>query len=74
VATGKKVMSSAADNLKRVTLELGNNDAGIVLPGTAVDALLDDMRVSGKISSVRLFRSSGTGRSRKRSPAPMLSL
>lgn len=30
-ATGKKVMQSAADTLKRVTLELGGNDAGIVL-------------------------------------------
>jgi len=31
-ATGKKVMSSAANTLKRLTLELGGNDAGIVLP------------------------------------------
>ena len=31
-ATGKKVMQSAAGNLKRVTLELGGNDAAIVLP------------------------------------------
>ena len=31
-ATGKKVMQSAAENLKRVTLELGGNDAAIVLP------------------------------------------
>lgn len=30
-ATGKKVMGSAAGNLKRLTLELGGNDAGIVL-------------------------------------------
>jgi acyl-CoA reductase-like NAD-dependent aldehyde dehydrogenase len=29
--TGKKIMQSAAGNLKRVTLELGGNDAGIVL-------------------------------------------
>ena len=29
--TGKKVMSSAAQTIKRVTLELGGNDAGIVL-------------------------------------------
>lgn len=29
--TGKRVMASAADSLKRVTLELGGNDAGIVL-------------------------------------------
>jgi acyl-CoA reductase-like NAD-dependent aldehyde dehydrogenase len=31
VATGKKVMASAAGTLKRVTLELGGNDAAIVL-------------------------------------------
>lgn len=30
-ATGKKVMSSAAETIKRLTLELGGNDAGIVL-------------------------------------------
>lgn len=31
-STGKKVMQAASGNLKRVTLELGGNDAGIVLP------------------------------------------
>lgn len=31
-ATGKKVMQSASVNLKRLTLELGGNDAAIVLP------------------------------------------
>ena len=30
-ATGKRIMASAAGNLKRLTLELGGNDAGIVL-------------------------------------------
>src|SRR5262249_54375396 len=30
-ATGKKVMASAAETLKRITLELGGNDAGVVL-------------------------------------------
>ena len=30
-ATGRKVMASAADTVKRVTLELGGNDAAIVL-------------------------------------------
>ena len=33
-ATGKKVMSSASNTLKALTLELGGNDAGIVLPDT----------------------------------------
>ncbi len=31
IATGKKILAAAAGNLKRVTLELGGNDAGIVL-------------------------------------------
>ena len=34
--TGKKIMQSAAGNLKRITLELGGNDAAIVLPDTNV--------------------------------------
>lgn len=29
--TGRKIMASASDTLKRITLELGGNDAGIVL-------------------------------------------
>jgi acyl-CoA reductase-like NAD-dependent aldehyde dehydrogenase len=32
--TGKRVMASAASNLKRVTLELGGNDAAIILKDT----------------------------------------
>lgn len=32
-ATGRKVMAGAAGTLKRLTLELGGNDAAIVLPG-----------------------------------------
>jgi acyl-CoA reductase-like NAD-dependent aldehyde dehydrogenase len=33
IATGKKVMASAAEGVTPVTLELGGNDAGIMLPG-----------------------------------------
>jgi aldehyde dehydrogenase (NAD+) len=36
-ATGRRVMGSAADTLKRITLELGGNDASIVLPDVDVD-------------------------------------
>jgi acyl-CoA reductase-like NAD-dependent aldehyde dehydrogenase len=35
IATGKKVMASAAANTKRVTVELGGNDAAIVLGDVA---------------------------------------
>lgn len=38
-ATGRKVMESAAATLKRVTLELGGNDAAIVLPDVDIDAV-----------------------------------
>lgn len=35
-ATGKRVMESAAKDMKRITLELGGNDAAIVLPDADV--------------------------------------
>lgn len=34
--TGRRIMESASVNLKRLTLELGGNDAGIVLPGADI--------------------------------------
>lgn len=37
-ATGRRVMQSAASSLKRLTLELGGNDAAIVLPDVDVKA------------------------------------
>jgi acyl-CoA reductase-like NAD-dependent aldehyde dehydrogenase len=37
--TGRKVMQSAAKNLKRLTLELGGNDAAIVMPDVDVEKL-----------------------------------
>lgn len=42
-ATGRKVMGSAADTLKRVTLELGGNDAGIVLPDADPAAIAEGL-------------------------------
>lgn len=36
--TGKTIMKSAADSLKRLTLELGGNDAGIVLADADITA------------------------------------
>ncbi len=43
IATGKKIMGAAAEALRRVTLELGGNDAGIVLPGTNITPLLEKL-------------------------------
>jgi acyl-CoA reductase-like NAD-dependent aldehyde dehydrogenase len=42
-ATGRKVMASAADTLKRLTLELGGNDAGIVLPDADPKAIAEGL-------------------------------
>ncbi|MBB4641141.1 aldehyde dehydrogenase family protein [Rhizorhapis suberifaciens] len=42
-ATGKKVMQSAAGTVKRVTLELGGNDAAIVLDD------VDPVEIAGKV-------------------------
>ena len=42
-ATGRKVMRSAAGTLKRLTLELGGNDAGIVLPDADPDAIAEGL-------------------------------
>jgi acyl-CoA reductase-like NAD-dependent aldehyde dehydrogenase len=43
VATGKKIMGTASQTIKRVTLELGGNDAGVVLPGTNIEPLLEKL-------------------------------
>ncbi len=42
-ATGKKIIESSAGNLARLTLELGGNDAGIILPGTDAKAIAQDL-------------------------------
>ena len=43
IATGKKVMAAAASTLKRVTLELGGNDASIVLPDVDVKKVAPEL-------------------------------
>lgn len=40
VASGKKVMAACAPTLKRVTLELGGNDAAIVCPDVDIAAVV----------------------------------
>lgn len=36
-ATGRKVMEAASSTIKRITLELGGNDAGVVLPDADIE-------------------------------------
>ncbi|MGQ2930712.1 MAG: aldehyde dehydrogenase family protein, partial [Sphingopyxis sp.] len=42
-ATGRRVMESAAPTLKRVTLELGGNDAAIVMPDIDVEKVAEEL-------------------------------
>ncbi|MFD1211028.1 aldehyde dehydrogenase family protein, partial [Arthrobacter sp. GCM10027362] len=42
-ATGKAIIRSSADTVKRLTLELGGNDAGIVLPDADPKAIAQDL-------------------------------
>ncbi|MGO4187404.1 aldehyde dehydrogenase family protein [Pseudarthrobacter sp. TAF60_1] len=42
-ATGKAIIRSSADTVKRVTLELGGNDAGIVLPDADPQTIAQDL-------------------------------
>jgi acyl-CoA reductase-like NAD-dependent aldehyde dehydrogenase len=51
VATGKKVMASAAGTLKRVTLELGGNDAAIVLDDVDPKAVAPKLFFAGFVNS-----------------------
>ena len=54
IATGKKIMAASAPTLKRVTLELGGNDASIVLPDvdvkkTAPELVMGAFQNSGQV-------------------------
>ena len=42
-ATGKAIIKSSADSVKRLTLELGGNDAGIVLPDVDPKAIAEGL-------------------------------
>ena len=52
--TGRHIMRSAAANLKRLTLELGGNDAGIVLPD------VDPVQVAPKLFGVAFHNNGQT--------------
>jgi acyl-CoA reductase-like NAD-dependent aldehyde dehydrogenase len=51
VETGKKVMASAAVNLKRITLELGGNDAAIVLDDVDPKAVAPKLFFASMVNS-----------------------
>jgi acyl-CoA reductase-like NAD-dependent aldehyde dehydrogenase len=60
ILTGKKVMASCAPTLKRITLELGGNDAAIVCDDVDIDAVVP--KVSGTSSYLipgRIFKTHG---------------
>jgi acyl-CoA reductase-like NAD-dependent aldehyde dehydrogenase len=54
VATGRKVAAAAADDLKRVTLELGGNDAAIVLDDVDVPSIVPALFWSAFVNSGQL--------------------
>lgn len=51
VATGKRVMASAANGLKRLTLELGGNDAAIVCADADVDRIAPTLFAGAFVNS-----------------------
>jgi acyl-CoA reductase-like NAD-dependent aldehyde dehydrogenase len=51
IVTGKKVMASAASNLKRITLELGGNDPAIVLDDVNVQAIAPKLFFAAFVNS-----------------------
>ncbi|HEY9090214.1 aldehyde dehydrogenase family protein [Parasphingorhabdus sp.] len=53
-ATGKRVMESAAKDLKRVTLELGGNDAAIVLPDVDIDAVAQSIFLGAFLNTAQI--------------------
>jgi len=48
---GKQVMANASDGLKRLTLELGGNDAGIVLPDANIAEISEGLFWGGFINA-----------------------
>lgn len=41
--TGKKIISASGNNMARLTIECGGNDAGIILPGTNMEDKMGDL-------------------------------
>ncbi len=53
-ATGKRVMEAAARDLKRITLELGGNDAAIVMPDVDVDKIAQQIFMGAFFNSAQI--------------------
>lgn len=53
-ATGKRVMETASKDLKRITLELGGNDAAIVLPDVDVDKVAEQIFFGAFFNSAQI--------------------
>ena len=50
-ATGQAILAQAASDVKRVTLELGGNDAAIVLPNADIGAIAESIFTSSFVNS-----------------------
>ena len=53
-ATGKRVMESASRDLKKITLELGGNDAAIIMPDVDVDAVAEQLFFGAFFNSAQI--------------------
>ncbi len=53
-ATGKRVMESASKDLKKVTLELGGNDAAIVMPDVDPDKVAQSLFMGSFFNSAQI--------------------
>ncbi|KAL4765313.1 aldehyde dehydrogenase family protein [Aspergillus foveolatus] len=53
-ATGKKVMASASKTIKRVTLELGGNDAAIICDDVDIDKVVPNLAILSFLTSSQI--------------------
>src|SRR5258706_5552181 len=51
IPTGKKVMEACSKTLKRVTLELGGNDASIILPDVDIEKVAPEVAMGAFVNS-----------------------
>jgi acyl-CoA reductase-like NAD-dependent aldehyde dehydrogenase len=53
-ATGKRIMESASHDLKRITLELGGNDAAIVMPDIDIDTVVPQLFIGAFLNTAQV--------------------